>query len=305
MRKHTRVFSRLLYSGLAVILLNSCGVMGKMFTEHEGKSDISVEELSNLHQPAGTLVDVYCKSSVNGPSERRVIVYLPEEYDRNPDKHYPTLYIFHGARGNETSWIQDGKLIETTEKLVADGKVRPFVIVMPNMNQYNDDSDYRKSRFKRPVESFLETNGAVESGFMKDVMEKIEKEFRVVPDKEHRAVAGLSIGGLQAIYLSANHPFSFDAVALFSPMHKAFIAPSEYNEFYSNLNAKQKLQFSTPPRLYSIYIGSRDIFYFNIEYYRKYLTWNGFPFTYTESSGGHEWECWREFYGQFISECFK
>lgn len=300
-----RVFYKVLLTFTLAISMTSCGTVGRFLSASSDKSDISAEELSSKWNPKGTLMDVRCKTSVKGPSERRMLVYLPKGYYEHPEKRYPVLYILHGARGNETSWIQEGHIIALTDSLIAQRKARPFIIVMPNMNQYNDDKDFANSRFKRPAESFIETNGAVESGFMKDVVGTVDSLFRTVPDKEHRAIAGLSIGGLQSIYLSANHPFSFNGIALFSPMHKAFIALSDYNDFYKNLKEKQQVQFSIPPRLYSIYIGKKDIFYFNIEYYRKYLHWNDFPFQYTEIRGGHEWKCWRIFYEMFIQECFK
>lgn len=300
-----RVFYKVLLAFATAASLTSCATVGRFLSASSEKSDISAEELSSKWNPKGTLVDVRHKTSVKGPSARRMLVYLPKGYYEHPEKRYPVLYVLHGARGNETSWIQEGHIIALTDSLIAQRKVRPFIIVMPNMNQYNNDKDFANSRFKRPAESFIETNGAVETGFMKDVVGTVDSLFRTVPDKEHRAIAGLSIGGLQAIYLSANHPFSFDAIALLSPMHKAFIALSEYNDFYRELKGKQQVQFSIPPRLYSIFIGKKDIFYFNIEYYRKYLHWNDFPFQYTEIRGGHEWKCWRIFYEMFVQDCFK
>lgn len=299
-----RVFYKVLCTIALVISLTSCGTVGRFLSASSDKSDISAEELSAQWTPQGKLVDVHYKTSVKGPTSRRMLVYLPTGYYEHPNQKYPVLYILHGARGNETSWIQEGHIISLTDSLLAQNKVHPFIIVMPNMNQYNDDKDFANSRFKRPGESFLETNGAVESGFMKDVVGTTDSLFRTIPDKEHRAIAGLSIGGLQSIYLSANHPFSFDAVALLSPMHKAFIALSDYNDFYRRLKEKQQVQFSIPPRLYSIYIGKKDIFYFNVEYYRKYLHWNDFPFQYREIRGGHEWKRWRIFYEMFVQECF-
>lgn len=290
---------------LAAAVSCACAVMNRGFSASTDRSDLSAAELSEQYRPDGKLTDVTTTSSVScGPSHRRLLVYLPKGYDSDTLKRYPVLYIIHGARGNETSWIRDGGLLHSTDSLISNGLTEPFITVMPNMNQYDDDDDFGNSRFKKPIEGIFETDGAVESAFVKDVVGTVDSLFRTVADKKHRALAGLSVGGLQSIFISANHPDTFDAIGLFSPMHYGPVRKSAYSDFYKKRNEKQKLQFADPPRLYSIYIGSKDIFYMDVEQYRADLHHKGLPFQYSEIPGGHEWKCWSRFYVMFAQSCF-
>lgn len=299
-----KVFFRLIFLMAATACISSCAEVKSFVSSHSGRPDISAEELVQRYHPKGTLMEVVHRTSAKGPSHRRMMVYLPEGYESSADRRYPVLYLLHGARGNETGWLVDGNIIQINDSLLTAGLVEPFITVMPNMNQYDDDEDFANSRFKRPIESLFSLDGAVESSFVRDVVATTDSLFRTIPEKRGRAMAGLSVGGLQAINISATHPYTFDAIGLFSPMHRAFIRASDYSDYYWNLLVKQRIQFSQPPRLYSIYIGKKDIFYFNVEYYRRYMHGNDFPFQYTETRGGHDWKRWRSFYTMFIQTCF-
>lgn len=289
----------------ALLLLASCAVLNRGLSVSTDRPDLTAEELSAIHAPEGELLDVISTNSLTtGPSHRRMLVYLPEAYRADSLRRYPVLYIIHGARGNETSWIKDGNILRSTDSLLRAGLVEPFIIVMPNMNQYKDDKDYGESRFKKPIEGIFDTDGTVETAFVHDVVGTVDSLFRTIPDKEHRAIAGLSVGGLQSIFISANHPDTFDAIGLFSPMHYGPVKKSPYSDFYKKRNSKQEVQFRNPPRLYSIYIGSRDIFYMDVEQFRADLQHKGFPFQYSEIPGGHEWKCWQQFYVMFAQDCF-
>lgn len=299
-----KFISRIIYTLILTALLASCAVMNRGFHANTSKSDYTARQLADSLRPAGPLEDITTICSVPGPTSRRMLVYLPENYYKDSLERFPVLYIIHGARGNETSWIIDGKLMETTDSLMKAGLLDPFIVVMPNMNSYKDDADFGKSRFKKPIEAIFETDGAVESAFMKDVVAVIDSAYRTIPDKEHRALAGLSVGALQAIFISASNPDSFDAIGLFSPMHKGPVKKGPYSDFYSKRAQKQDIQFANPPRLYSIYIGRHDIFYHDVEHFRLDLNHSAYPFQYHETTGGHGWDCWRQFYGMFIMESF-
>lgn len=289
---------------LTAFLLNSCAVQKVLSSDKTRFS--SPEEISDRFHPEGILKQLVCESSVPGPSARKVLVYLPSDYYRSTEE-YPVLYLFHGARGNETSWIKDGDLFGTVDSLNRSGLGRKVIVVLPNMNQYDDDADYADSRFKKPIESFFETDGTVEYAFPNDVVGYIDSHFRTIRSKEGRAIAGLSIGGFQSIYISAENPDMFDFVGLFSPMFKSPIKHSSYSFIYDypELVRKQKIQFSDPPRLYFIAIGKGDIFHGHIKNYRRYLDRNGYGYEYLETNGGHNWDNWSEFFRQFSKMYFK
>lgn len=182
----------------------------------------------------GTLETIFCKSSQTGLSERRMFVYLPENY-YDTDIDYPVLYLLHGARGTETSWIEKGHIMQNVDMLVSEGKVKPMIVVMPNCNEYDNDSDYAMSRQKPLVESVLEVNGAVETYFVTDVMETVDSLYRTIRSKHGRAIAGLSVGALQTIFITALNPELFDYIGLFSPMIKPVFHYGEYSGFYRDL----------------------------------------------------------------------
>ncbi len=254
--------------------------------------------------PKGTLQEVYYKTSVPGPSERRMEVYLPEGYFDN-DRRYPVVYLIHGAKGTELAWINNGEIIPVVDSLQSAGIAEKFILVMPNMNQYNDDKDFAGSRAKKPVESLFDIDGTVETAFASDVVHYVDSVYRTLPDKKHRALAGLSVGGLQTIYISANNPDMFDYLGLFSPMVHSPLKPGEYNDFYDYFKDKIDVQFSDPPSLYYICIGRTDIFYFHIKGLMRYLRRKDYPFEYKETRGGHSWRNWKPYCRWFLQRVFK
>lgn len=252
----------------------------------------------------GILEECFHNCSVKGPKERRMLVYLPSDYYES-EKSYPVFYLLHGARGNELSWITKGDLLNNIDSLTASSKMLETIVVLPNVNQYNDERDFGKSRFKGAVESLFETDGRVEAAFMKDVVGTIDSTYRTIPDKEHRAIAGLSIGAMQSIYISANAPESFGYVGLFSSMLHPVLRKSEHSSYYKKLKSKLAVQFAQPPELYSIMIGKTDFYYPRMKSYSRYLSKKGYPFEMTVTSGGHQWYNWEAFSIDFMERLWK
>ena len=249
----------------------------------------------------GTLETVFCKSSQPGLSERRMFVYLPENY-HNADIDYPVLYLLHGARGTESSWIEKGNIMQNVDRLVSEGKAKPMIVVMPNCNEYDNDADYAMARQKPLVESVLEVNGAVETYFVADVMETIDSLYHTIRNKSGRAIAGLSVGALQTIFITAIHPELFEYIGLFSPMIKPVFHYGEHSGFYRDLKKRLAVQFSDPPELYSIMAGKWDIFFASTEQFNFYLKTQDYPHEYYMSGGGHNWRNWEKYSVRFIQQ---
>ena len=282
------------------LLLASCAVLSK----NPALSASDIESLESYHKPDGSLEYGSHATSVDGPTKRKMLVYLPEGY-YSSGKRYPVFYLLHGARGNERDWIVDGNIIYIVDSLRNAGLSGDYILVLPNVNQYSDDEDYGNSRQKAPIESFFEIDGAVETGFVHDVVGTVDSLYRTIPRKEARSIAGLSIGGLQALYISATHPDSFNYVGLFSPMCSSFKLKSPYNVFYKNLEAKMAEQFVQPPLRYDISIGKCDIFLWQVKNFSRKMDKKGYPHTLTLVKGGHEWYNWKKFCTNFIREIFK
>lgn len=247
----------------------------------------------------GILEQRLYKCSVDGPSERRLFVYLPADYYETSE-HYPVLYLLHGARGDELSWITKGHLLSSVDSLTRNGLMSECIIVLPNTNQYKNDKDFAKSRTKGAVESFFENNGAAEYSLVMDAVRMVENSYRVIAEKSGRAIAGLSIGALQTIHISATYPEMFDYIGLFSPMVHPFAQHSEHSTLYKSLKSKQQAQFESAPKLYWIMIGRSDFFYPRMNSYCRYLKRNGYKHEYYISSGGHQWYNWIMYCNMFM-----
>ena len=217
------------------------------------------------------------------------------------------LYLLHGARGYETSWIRKGQVYQTVDSLWAAGKAVPCLIVMSNTNQYNDPGDYEGGRFKDAYESIFELDGIVESAFMDDVVALVDSVYRTVPDKAHRAIAGLSIGAYQAIYLGANYPDTFDYLAIMSPYTWCTGHPSHTrHRFYSHMRSRMKVQFQNPPKGYYLYAGTKDLARPSTERLERYMTRRGYPHTYAVYPASHSWaNGWREEFKDFFQCIFQ
>lgn len=255
--------------------------------------------------PAGILETVkYPCSTSEGPSERKMLVYLPGDYYET-QRNYPVLYLIHGARGTETAWVKNGDLLPSLDSLVAGGKAEEMIVVMPNMNHYEDDKDFADSRNKAALESFFEVKGGVEKAFVSDVVDFVDERYRTVRSKRGRAIAGLSVGALQSIWISAHNPDTFDYVGLFSPLSRPFFCSGRDSDFYRGLPRLHKAQFADPPALYWIMIGRWDIFRNHMEDYASYLDERSYPYELLLTGGGHGWRNWKPYCILFMERLWK
>lgn len=252
----------------------------------------------------GTLESVTYPTSIPGPKERRMYVYLPEGYCGS-DSRYPVLYMLHGARGDETDWIRQGKILPAIDSLMQSGSIVPMIVVFPNMNSYDSEEDYAYSRHKGALESFFEVDGAVETSFVKDVTGAVDSIFRTVPTKNGRAIAGLSLGGMQALYISASFHDTFAYVGILSaPLHSA-LRKGPYSSFYDYVESKVVNQFVTPPFTYNIYVGEKDIYKSTMDKYSKWLDSRDYECKFFLDKGGHQWPQWLSFATGFMKELFR
>ncbi len=249
--------------------------------------------------------------AVNYPSsepqltERRMVVYLPADYYRDTLRRYPVFYLFHGARGNEKTWIDSADVFRCIDTLRRPGRAADFILVLPNMNNYRNDRDYKNGRAIPATRAFFTVNGEVERYFADDVVRRVDSLYRTVARKSGRAIAGMSCGALQTIYLSANRPELFDYIGLFSPYTYPTSAAKYHRDVYGGLGWKLKRQFANPPAFYGIYIGKTDFFYPHIVLFDQKLTRRGYAHKFVVNPGGHEWYNWSDFLEGFCQEIFR
>jgi enterochelin esterase-like enzyme len=235
--------------------------------------------------------------------KRRITIYTPPGYEKSAGS-YPVLYLLHGAGGDEEAWIELGRAAQIMDNLIAQGKAEPAIVVMPNGNVSQQAAPGEGIRgYYKP--QFMEEgtmNGRYEATFM-DIVNFVEGSYRVTADKEHRAVAGLSMGGFHALHISRYYPNKFDYMGLFS----AAILPDQdvSSEVYQDIDGTLKTQMDNGYKLYWIGIGKEDFLYKNIQDYRKKLDSMGMTYTYRESDGGHIWKNWRVYLSEFVPQLFK
>jgi enterochelin esterase-like enzyme len=142
---------------------------------------------------------------------RRCFVYTPPDYDKDTQKRYPVLYLQHGGGEDETGWAAQGRTNLIMDNLIAEGKAKPFIIVM-------DNGTWRTPGKERPAGPWPPEGWA--DVFMKtlleDIIPMIDGNYRTLADQQHRAMAGLSMGGMQTRIISLAHPDVFSYVGMFS-----------------------------------------------------------------------------------------
>ena len=235
--------------------------------------------------------------------QRRITIYTPPGYETSGEK-YPVFYLLHGAGGDEEAWISLGRTTQILDNLIAQGKAKPMLVVMPNGNagQKAAPGESERGMYKPSFMGETRMDGDFEAAFP-DVVKFIESNYRTLNTKANRAIAGLSMGGFHSFHISKEYPNMFDYVGLFS----AAIMPREgvTSKIYDNLDEKLKIQFANKPKLYYIAIGSADFLYQANADLRKKFDEKKYPYTYFETGEGHIWKNWRIYLTEFVPKLFK
>ena len=181
--------------------------------------------------PQGSINEVYYWSDVT-EKMRHGYIYLPAEYYKNPTKKFPVLYLQHGMGENETGWSAQGKTGIIMDNLIAAGKAVPFLIFMDNGLDVRRPGDPAPGQggFGGPRPQGQRPQGGPGQGgprrgfgfnafqdvLIKDIIPMVEKNYRVIADADHRAMAGLSMGGMQTHGITLANPTTFGYVGMFS-----------------------------------------------------------------------------------------
>lgn len=215
---------------------------------------------------------------------RRMFVYVPNEYDSNPNKKYPVLYLMHGGGEDERGWAEQGRTDIILDNLIAQGKANPMIIAMLDGNT-ND----------------------FESELIKDCIPVVEKRFRVKTDAQNRGLAGLSMGGIQTLNTIVAHPELFCYVGVFSSGWFANQGPmgGGNDKNYEALKNRKDYYNKQFKSLWLSMGGESDIAYNNCKVMMKKFDEIGIKYEYFETTGGHTWPAWRESIFQFAQKIFK
>ena len=276
--------------------------------------------------PQGSINEVYYWSTVQGKM-RHGYVYLPNEYYTNPTKKFPVLYLQHGMGENETGWSAQGKTGIIMDNLIAAGKATPFIIYMDNGldTRRPGDPDPAQMRRMGPPQG-PRPQGAPQGGpqgprpqggrpggfgrgfgnfaeafqqiLLKDIIPMVEKNYRVIADTEHRAMAGLSMGGMQTHAITLANPTTFAYVGMFS------------GGTFNTEELKDAVDFKKTNKVLFMSAGGRETRMAegdgSVGKAAEDLKKMGInAHSYVSPETAHEWQTWRRSLYQFAQLLFK
>ncbi len=258
--------------------------------------------------PHGSLAKIWYNSPVLG-MQRRLYVYTPAGYE-DSNSEYPVLYLLHGAGGDEDAWTTMGRAIEIMDNLIAQSKARPMIVVMTNGNANQEaaqnDIPLPEVSPQERMASYARYAGKFEESVVKDVIPFIQKHFRVYTDKDHRAIAGLSMGGAHTQTITNDNPKMFSYIGVFSMGLMNF---GRQNQDAAKLaeerSAKVEALKNSGYKLYWIGVGKDDFLYKSVQDLKADLDKHSFKYIYRETPGGHTWTNWRIYLSEFAPLLFK
>lgn len=281
--------------------------------------------------PQGSVNEVYYYSTVT-EKMRHCYIYLPAAYRENPDKKFPVLYLQHGMGENETGWSAQGKTGIIMDNLIAAGKAVPFIIVMDNgLNARPANMPEGQPAFGmgprpqggqpgqgRPQGQFTPGQGrpqgsapgqggqrrprggfggfggfnAFQDVLLKDIIPMVEKNYRVIADTEHRAMAGLSMGGMQTRSITMANPTTFAYVGMFS------------GGTFRAEDLKEAADFKKTNKVLFMSCGGKENM--GVDKAAEDLKAIGInAHSYVSPETAHEWQTWRRSLYQFAQLIFK
>jgi enterochelin esterase-like enzyme len=227
-------------------------------------------------------------------SWRQFYIYTPPGYDDNTSSKYPVLYILHGGGEDERGWATQGKTDIILDNLIADKKAKPMLVVMMDGNVSSGGlAGFGKQSLKR-----------FEDELKNAVIPFVEKNYRTETDAKNRALAGLSLGGLQTLYAGIRNTNMFSYLGVFSSgwfANQPALSDPEYALMKENASAINS-------NLKSFWIamgGKEDIAYSNCKIMLSKFDSIGIKYTYSEYPGGHTWPVWRNNLYNFAQLVFK
>ena len=247
--------------------------------------EFKYHELKNV--PHGQIHMNYYTSTQTG-REKLCYVYTPAGYDPTGEKRYPVLYLQHGGGENEIGWLRQGKIANIADGLIAEGKMQEMIIVM------NTGYAFRQDGTSHPAV------GSFEEELTGDCIPFIDSRYRTFADKEHRAMAGLSMGGIQSQKIALHHTDLFAWLGIFS----GGLVVADDEEDYRYL-LYQKEAFEEQMKLLFVSCGKQEAFYEKTLENTEDVKAHGVPVTAYFADGRHDWNFWRRSVVEFLQLVFQ
>jgi enterochelin esterase family protein len=265
-------------------------------------SEAAFEELKDV--PHGDIREVWYSSSTLG-MQRRMHIYAPPGYDSS-NVRYPVFYLLHGGGDDDSGWSTIGRAGFILDNLLAEGKAKPMIVVMPN------GSLPRPATTRQTAPAVGSAGGAAPdfaaarerftNELLRDIIPFIEKHYRVLTGRENRALAGLSMGGGQTLRVVTTHPNEFAYVGVWS----AGIGSNPTS--FEQQNAAfldQSGKINQMMKLFSISVGDKDFTFAGSKSLSELLNKHGIKNELHVSGGGHTWINWRHYVNDFAPRLFQ
>jgi enterochelin esterase family protein len=247
--------------------------------------------------PHGALHRHFYKSKAVG-EVRDYWVYTPPCYDPGAQRKYPVLYLLHGVMEDASAWMSVGRANVILDNLIARGKAEPMLIVCPLGYGFPNVPDRVGELFQAGTRQ-QKLMDDLATSLLDEVVAQVERNYRVTANPRARAIAGVSMGGAQALYIGINHQDSFSWIGSFSGAIVMY--GGRYGTFFPGLGGQAK----APPRLLWLSCGSDD---FLLEANRRFRDWlkaNKVTCKSLETPGAHAWPVWRRNLAEFAPLLFR
>jgi enterochelin esterase family protein len=263
---------------MAAVSLSACA--GRVIAQKAEPAYLQVRAV-----PHGAVKSISYKSK-SLSTERKMVVYTPPDYETS-SRQYPVLYLLHGAGNIETSWTERGKANVILDNLIAAGKLQPLIVVMPfgyafqrAQGQRGDAAENKQQR-----EGFARD-------FLEDVMPLVDSTLRVYADRDHRAIAGLSLGGAQSLAIGLTHLDLFSRIAGFSPALGAANNPETGGVNFDTVLA-DSARINTQLKFLWISSGTEDTLFDSIQNFSTLLSKHKIEHIFRVTGGAHTYEVWQ------------
>lgn len=284
--------------------------------------------------PHGTVEQIWYPSPTLNMTARRMYVYTPAGYETGTQR-YPVFYLLHGGGGDEDAWDSMGRALEILDNLIAAGKAMPMIVVMPNGNWNQTAAPGITAQAETPfggpgadraaaMRAMMANSAKFGDSIVADVIPFVDRTFRTIPDSDHRALAGLSMGGGQSLSAGLAHLDQFSYIATFSgavvmlpgamkivpvPPGSAARGPGAGQELdTSALSADfPRLKSDANQRLRLLYIscGENDGLLKSNQQFMDWLSAQGIPYKKFVLPGyAHEWPFWRLSLSDLLPQLF-
>lgn len=231
--------------------------------------------------PHGKIHYRYYQSSTLATT-RQLLIYTPPGFDMQAAKQYPVLYLIHGGSDTEETWTKVGRANFIADNLIAQGKAKPMIIVMPYGNVRPD-----------PLADFTKD-------MIDDIIPFVEANYPVITDSEHRAIAGFSVGGGQTLNIGLTHSDKFAYVFSYAP----YTATEEFQKNFTNYSPDAALM-NKQLKVFNISVGTEDFLYESVKKDMAMFKEKDLQVDTLIVPGGHTWMNCKLYLNNTLQQIFK